>query len=166
MTVVVVGVGNEYRRDDGVGPVVARAIQRMHPSGVRVEIVEGEASALLDTWVGADLAVIVDAVACTPASPGEIHRFVDHPIPSCAEHTSSHGLGITEALALAAALGREPLRLVIYAVEAGDTDIGVGLSPELAAAVPVVTAMVAAEIARFSPPGDESRWTGNGGGHP
>ena len=141
MTAVVIGVGNEFRRDDGVGPAVARALAA---SGVRAEISDGDPVRLMETWEGADVVVIVDAVRCTPSVPGRWHRTtLPHTVPAA----SSHGFGVPEAVELAEALDRRPEHLVIYAVEAGDVGFGTGLSPAVAAAVGPLIAAVRAELA-------------------
>lgn len=69
---VVIGVGNEYRRDDGVGPAAAREVGRSRP-GWRVLISDGEPTAMLDAWAGTRLAVVVDATVGT-GPPGAIRR--------------------------------------------------------------------------------------------
>jgi Ni,Fe-hydrogenase maturation factor len=61
--------------------------------------------------LGAELAVVVDAVLCDPSTPG---------------------------------------RLVIFAVQAADVSLGVGLSPAVAAAVPTLTSAVLAELGERS----------------
>ncbi|NUT46700.1 MAG: hydrogenase maturation protease [Saccharothrix sp.] len=140
MTAVVIGVGNEFRRDDGVGPAVARALAG---SGVRVEISDGDPVRLLEAWEGADVVVIVDAVRCTPSVPGRWHRTtLPHTVPAA----SSHGFGVPEAVELAEVLDRRPERLVVYAVEVADVGFGTGLSVAVAAAVPPLTAAVQAEL--------------------
>lgn len=140
MTAVVIGVGNEFRRDDGVGPAVARALAA---SGVRTEISDGDPVRLMEAWEGAEFVVIVDAVRCTPALPGRWHRTtLPHTIPAA----SSHGFGVPEAVELAEALDRRPEHLVIYAVEVADVGFGTGLSPAVAAVVTPLTAAVRAEL--------------------
>ncbi len=32
---VLIGIGNPYRRDDGIGPALAAAIEQLRPPGVR-----------------------------------------------------------------------------------------------------------------------------------
>jgi hydrogenase maturation protease len=140
VSAVVIGVGNEFRRDDGVGPAVARAVAA---SGANAEISDGDPVRLLEAWDGADLVVIVDAVRCTPAVPGRWHRTtLPHTIPAA----SSHGLGVPEAVELAEALDRRPEHLVIYAVEVADVGFGTGLTPAVAAAVTALTSLVLTEL--------------------
>ena len=72
--VVVIGVGNEFRRDDGAGPT-ARLRGRV-PGGVELLVCDGEPTRLIEAWDGAALAVVIDAVRAEPAVPGRLHRLV------------------------------------------------------------------------------------------
>ncbi|WP_406483160.1 hydrogenase maturation protease [Streptomyces platensis] len=68
--IAVIGVGNDYRRDDGVGwAVVAGLAQRPLPHGTRLTITDGEPTRLINAWDGADLAILVDAARVPPARP-------------------------------------------------------------------------------------------------
>ena len=145
---VVIGVGNEYRRDDGVGPAVLAALAGRVPPGVRLVHADGEPGALLEVWAGVPLAVVVDAVVCQPPRPGLLHRTSVGGLTGVGTSASSHGLGIPEAVRLAEVLDRMPGELVVYAVEAADVNLGVGLSAAVAAAVPEVADRVRAELAR------------------
>jgi len=117
---VVIGIGNPYRRDDGLGPALVEAIGRLSPEGASAIVADGEPSQLLDAWAGAPLAVVVDAVLCAPPAPGRIHRTeLAGPSAGAAQAggvgvpataASTHGLGIPDAVRLAEALGRMPDR--------------------------------------------------------
>ncbi|NJC72453.1 hydrogenase maturation protease [Planosporangium thailandense] len=125
---IVIGVGNSYRRDDGVGPYV---VERLRERGVPDEVLavsDGETTELIDLWDGEDLAVVVDAVRAAPTHPGRIHHLAvaDPPAERC---RAAHGLDLGEAVELARVLGRLPRRLALYTVEATDIDYGVGLTP-------------------------------------
>lgn len=141
---VVIGVGNEFRRDDGIGPAVVALLQEQRIPGVTLTVTDGEPTQLLDAWAGVDLAVVIDAVLCEPSVPGRIHRT--EAVPPPAATASTHGLGIPDAVRLADAVGRAPRRLVVYAVEAGDIGFGRGLMPAVAAALPTVAGAVLSEI--------------------
>ncbi len=141
--VVVIGVGNALRRDDGAGVEVARRLgARADAAGaadaaIAVLEYEGEPLGLLELWEGARGAVLVDAIR-SGAEPGTIHR-VDasrEPIPALLRGSSStHAVGVGEAVELARALGRLPERVVVYGVEGACFDAGSGLSEEVAGAV-------------------------------
>jgi hydrogenase maturation protease len=145
--ILVIGVGNPYRRDDGVGPLVAEEVDRR---GGHAVVSDGEPSGLLLTWEQAELVVIVDAVLCEPSTPGRIHQTTVDGLPEVHAAASSHGLGIPDAVALATALNRMPQRLVVLAVEAADVGFGVGLSPAVAAAIPEALALLD-ELTRPAP---------------
>jgi hydrogenase maturation protease len=147
--VVVIGVGNEFRRDDGVGPaVVARLRQRDLP-GVRLAECDGEAARLLELWGDSPLVVLVDAVRALPARPGRIHRrSLRHPALSGRGGTSSHAADLGQVVELARVLGRLPRTLLLYAVEVVDTSFGVGLSPAVAAAADRLAAEIRQDVSR------------------
>lgn len=141
----IIGVGNEYRRDDGVGPLLVTRLQGRAPADITLTVSDGEPSQLLDAWNGVELAVVVDAVLCEPSTPGRIHRGTVDALPT-GSTASTHALGIPEAIRLAEALGRAPRRLVVFAVEAADLGFGAGLSPAVAAAMDELCRAVLAEI--------------------
>ena len=143
--VAVIGVGNAYRRDDGVGLIVAAAVALAARPGVTVTSTDGDPAAILDAWAGADLAVIVDAARFTPSAPGRIHRTSADGL-SAAGLTSSHGFGVAQALRLGAVLGNVPPRVVVLAVEVQDIGFGPGLSDAVAAAVEPLTCAVLSEL--------------------
>ena len=141
--VVVIGVGNEFRRDDGAGPAVVGRLRDLGPSGVELVITDGEPTRLIEAWTGAALAVVVDAVRASPPHPGRAHRFVvDRPGVGAGRAASSHGFGFDDTIALAVALDRMPGRLIVHAIEAADLTQGTGLTPAVAAAVDTVAAAI------------------------
>ena len=77
--VVVIGVGNEFRRDDGAGPAVVARLRDLAPPGVRLVITDGEPTRLIDAWAGAALAVVVDAVRARVAPAGDGPSFRGRP---------------------------------------------------------------------------------------
>jgi hydrogenase maturation protease len=154
---VVIGVGNPYRRDDGVGPAVVERLRRRHLPGVMLVESDGEPTHLLDLWAGADLAIVVDAVRLAAASPGTIHRrSLRHPSATRMTFANSHSVDLGEAVALAAALDRLPRALLLYAVEAADTSVGVGLSAPVGAAITGLVEELVQEL--LGPPGSGARF--------
>jgi hydrogenase maturation protease len=95
-----------------------------------------------------DVAVLVDAIVCDPPRPGTVHRFDSQALAALsANTTSTHGLGLTQALKLGAVLGRLPRRWVLYAVEVADVGYGRGLSSATVNVLQPVTSAVLAEVA-------------------
>ncbi|MEU1576702.1 hydrogenase maturation protease [Streptomyces collinus] len=152
--IAVIGVGNEFRRDDGVGWAVAdrllqRAANRALPPGTVVATCDGDPARLIGLWEGAGLAVVVDAAHAEPGHPGLVHRIeLDAERLTRPRATSSHGLGLGEAVELARVLGRLPGHLVVYAVEGADTSVGAGLTPAVEGVVEPLVASVEDEIVR------------------
>jgi hydrogenase maturation protease len=147
--VALIGVGNSWRRDDGVGWVVAEAAGRRLQHVVDVVESDGEPGRLLDAWRDRDMAVIVDAVR-SGSAPGAIHVWAnDADVPAAARSASSHGAGIADAVALGRALRRLPSRLIVVGIEVHDTSSGQGLSTVVAGvvdeAVDLITRMVECE---------------------
>ncbi|MEU9733858.1 hydrogenase maturation protease [Streptomyces sp. NPDC048002] len=153
--IAVIGVGNDYRRDDGVGwEVIARLRERsarhLLPSDTVLATCDGDPARLIGLWEDARLAVVVDAAHAHPPAPGRVHRLtLDPGLPPVPSATSSHGLGLGEAVELARVLRRLPRRLVVYAVEGADSAFGTGLTPAVAAAVDVLVRAVEEEIAPY-----------------
>lgn len=144
--VVVVGLGNSYRRDDGVGIVVADALDDLALPRVRVVTGIAEPMGLLDAWTGADLAVVIDAAVATPSLTGRVSRCTLDDVAARSDGLSSHSIDIGRVHALGQALGRVPDAVVMFTIEVADTGHGIGFTPAVAAAVPEVVDMVLAEI--------------------
>ena len=147
MSTVVIGIGNGFRRDDGVGLAVAARIAERGLPGVRVLTGTGEPAALLAAWSGATRAVVVDAAAGNQSTPGRIRRWTARDLDSAAV-ISSHAMGLAQTCALASALGRMPDELVILTIDTADTGHGLGMTSEVAAAVTDVVDAVLTELDR------------------
>ncbi len=144
--VVVIGLGNSYRRDDGVGLAVATALDDLALPNVRVVTGIVEPMGLLEAWSGAALAMVIDAAVATPSAPGRVRRCTLADVVAAHEGLSSHSVDIGGTHALGQALGRVPDALVVFTVEVADTGHGVGLTPQVARAVPEVVHLAVAEI--------------------
>ncbi|WP_438483809.1 hydrogenase maturation protease [Streptomyces sp. S186] len=150
--IAVIGVGNDHRRDDGVGwAVVSELARRRLPRGVALLRTDGEPARLIGAWEGVPRVIVVDAARCRPSRPGRVHRFRVHDALTRSPHdeTTSHGFALGDAVELARVLGRLPGELLVYAVEAADTGPGTGLSPAVAASVPPLVARIERELARL-----------------
>ena len=149
---VVIGVGNEFRRDDGAGPAVVARLRGHLPDDVCLLVSDGEPTRLIEAWAGAPVAVIVDAVRAEPAVPGRLHRLVLHRADATVpQPASSHGLGLDCAIGLGQALDRMPGMLILHAVEAADIGQGTGLTPAVAAAIDTLAAAVLDDLGSLRP---------------
>jgi hydrogenase maturation protease len=162
MNAVVIGVGNDFRRDDGAGPAVVDLLAALGdaiPSGTRLAVCDGEPTRMIELWEGAELAIVIDAAAGDPESgpcPGAVLRW-DVPVDPTdttvapprirSDSTGTHSLGPGTAISLARILDRLPRRLLVFAVVGTEYRIGPGLSDPVAAAVARLTPEVVAELA-------------------
>jgi hydrogenase maturation protease len=145
--VVVIGVGNPLRGDDGIGPAVVEALRGRVPDDTVLAVSDGEPARLLDLWRGADTVVIVEALRTRPARPGALHTLTPAEAAGGSRGAAStHGLGLGGCLALAAALGRLPPRVVVHAVEVAAVELGTRLSEEVRSALPELTDRAAASV--------------------
>jgi len=132
----VICIGNPWRGDDGAGLAVARELAGTLPAEVELLEREGEPTALIDAWDGADAVWLVDAVS-SGAAAGTIHRLDASAAELPAElfRASTHHVGIAEAVELARALGRLPERVVVYGIEGQSFAVGGELTAMVSAAI-------------------------------
>ncbi len=147
MQSMVIGVGNSYRRDDGAGVRVARAVGAAQLPGVSAIEASGEGAALLEAWSGAADVVVIDAVH-SGAAPGTVVRFTlpGDEIPTGYFHYSTHAFSVAEAVALGRELDLLPARLTVIGIEGEDFGSGEGLSAEVEAAVARVVGELLREL--------------------
>jgi hydrogenase maturation protease len=141
--ILVIGIGNEYRSDDGVGLVVARGLREKSLPGMLIIESSGDGAALMEAWKAAPSVILIDAAASGKAA-GTIHHFdaVTQPMPTGFSFHSTHAFGVAEAIGLAQALQQLPSRLMVYAIEGKNFTAGVSLSPRVAKAVQKVIAQI------------------------
>jgi len=148
--VLVVGIGNEYRRDDGIGVVVARHLKSMIES--KVDVVEAsDASSLIDMMeLGYKKMVIVDAIHSNVG--GVVYRFRKEEILKMGQYkqqqqSSTHAMDVAEAIKLAVELGvAKDMDVVMFGVEGNDFGFGEGLSKEVMESVNRVVDEIIKEI--------------------
>lgn len=135
-TVLLIGIGNEYRSDDGAGLLVARRVREKASEQITVRESNGEGAALIDALKEAHTAILIDAVY-SDSEAGTIHRIEAHSerLPAEMFGCSTHAFSVAEAIEMARVLDRLPQRLIVYGIEGKNFVPGVGLSPEVDRAV-------------------------------
>jgi len=150
--VIVIGVGNRLRGDDAAGlEAVRRLRDRRLPASITATAHEGEAIELQELWDGADAVVLVDALS-SDAPAGTVRRFdASHGAPASAlSRSSSHAIGIGDAVELGRVLGTLPAALVVYGIEGARFELGAPLSDEVASALDELIAAVHEEALRLA----------------
>ena len=139
--ILVAGVGNVLRGDDGFGPAVVHALSGLPPAVEVLETGIGGIALLQELMAGCDGLVIVDAVD-RGAEPGAV--FVLEPLVGEAVHVPDIHLANPErVLNLAKGLGVLPERLVIVGCQPAELEeLGEELSPAVRRAVPVAARKV------------------------
>lgn len=150
-SILVIGIGNSYRGDDGVGPIIASYLKEKLPVGTMVVERCGDGLDMMDVWKNAKTVFLIDAV-CSGSQAGTVHRFdaVAGPIPTIFSRFSTHVLGIPDAVELARSLNRLPQRLVVYGVEGKNFEAGTRLSPEIESKVQDIADSILKEISTVS----------------
>lgn len=144
---LVMAVGNLLRQDDGVAETVLRALEQGGvPDGVELLDAGTSAIDLLDVFADRRKLVVIDAVRGGRA-PGTLYRFCPEQVAAEALPMNSlHQVGLLETLKLGALIDCQPQETVVIGIEPGATGLGIGLSAEVAAAVPRALELVRAEL--------------------
>ena len=135
MSIKIVGVGNKYRGDDGVGPALIERLALKSATGIDAVSCRCEPADLIEELMNARQVILVDALQPS-GSPGQIRRIDPQNIVNGDfAGASTHGFGLGQALSMVEALDRKPDRIAIFAVEGLDFGHGEGLSPPVRAAL-------------------------------
>ena len=145
--ILVLGVGNLLLSDEGVGVHVAQRMMTM-AMPPEVQIVEGgtDGFGLVNVITQADRMILIDAVR-GGGQPGSIYRFEIEDCPPYPDifKTSVHQISILEVINLSSLIGSTP-RTTIIGIEPACMEMGMELSPVVAAKVPRVIQMIKEEV--------------------
>lgn len=143
----VVGIGSP-NGDDAIGMETVRQLQKEMGECAGVELcIADSGQRLLDHIDPSAKLILIDALA--GENPGTIHRLTwpDQRIAALCP-TSTHALGVPQALELAAAIGQLPQRVVIYAIEIDRAEPASGMSPFVGPALAELISLIQSEIVR------------------
>ncbi len=145
--ILVIGIGNVLKQDDGLGIQAVRYLQGKIPDGV--EAMEGStyAADLLPALEGRRAVIFIDGIEAGE-EPGAVFRFNPEEV-SRVRPTASlsiHDFGVYDLLEAARMLGQHPERVVIIAVQVKKLGTGTELSEEVREALPRVHGLVLEEI--------------------
>jgi hydrogenase maturation protease len=159
MRTVVVGVGNPTLTDDGVGIAAARALaERVDDPAVDVTYVCAGGLRLMETMIGYDAAIVVDALTTGghPAGTAVELNCADFlaDLAGTRNLNSVHDLSLPYALELGRAAGVAlPERIRVFGVEADDVvTFSEELTPAVAAALPALVDRVLAVLGVLAEP--------------
>jgi len=148
---LILGVGNPFRRDDGIGPAV---IQRLQAENCLegIDLLDGgtDGFSLLEYIKGYKHVLVIDAVDMG-MTPGEMRMFSpdEAKLTIQTDALSTHGFGLAEVLGLMETLGIEN-NLQIIGIQVKDMRLGEGMSPEVSAKIEDILELIKEYIATKS----------------
>ncbi len=151
ISVLVLGLGNVLCGDDGAGVAVVHRLRRELelPPGVRM--VDGGTLGLdlLALVAASDRVILVDAVRGDGPPGSPVRLAGDDVAPAVYERLSMHQIGVADLLAGAALCESYPTEVVIVGVVPATTDLCLGCTPAVAAALDDLGDRVVAELVRL-----------------
>ncbi len=145
--ILLIGIGNEYRSDDGIGLIVARTIREKQLPHVIVKEESGEGASLMEVWQGFQNVLVVDAVS-SGVMPGTIFRIDANKetVPTKFFHYSTHAFSVSEAIELARVMNALPPKMVVYGIEGTHFAAGVAISLPVQQAVDKIIELIEKEM--------------------
>lgn len=150
-TLLVLGLGNVLLGDDGVGSAAIVRLVDDYQAPPDVRVLDGGTLglSLLPYLQEADTVILLDAIR-TDAPPGSLVRLDgDDVAPAVATRLSPHQIGVSDLLDGARWIDRYPSRLVLLGIVPETIELAVGLSAEVARALPALVEQVVGEAARL-----------------
>lgn len=156
--ITVLGVGNPIMSDDALGLELLRrvsaelsgveAADSLHwvdPRGIDtlqthpdVTFIDGGTAGMenLTAVLDAENLLLLDALA-GPGQPGDVHVIEGDQIPRLLQaKLSPHQVGLLDLLSAARLIGHEPKRVAVVGIVAADTQLNVGMTDVVVAALP------------------------------
>ena len=147
---IVIGIGNPVLCDDSVGLKVADRLRAelRHSRRTAVTALYAGGIRLMEAMVGYQRAILIDAIQTAGGRPGAVYPVEIADLLETRNICSTHDGSLRAALELGRMAGLEvPSEILIWAVEAADVEtFSESLTPEVAAAVPLVVENIIAQL--------------------
>lgn len=147
--ILVLGIGNTIRGDDGVGiETVRRLRERMGIPDFDIQETSESGFTLLSIISDYEGALIVDSIRTKQGKAGKIHRFSKKDLRLCKPIQLSHNTGIPNVLTWAEKMGISlPKEIIFYAIEIGKYEgYSEGLTKDVEKAIQHVIDLIKSEI--------------------
>jgi hydrogenase maturation protease len=153
MDIIIIGIGQSLRGDDGAGVAAVQQWQQSYPQSASlptllIELAELPGLDLLDLILKTDAAIIVDAVR-SGARPGSIHLISETDLATFESSSgSAHGMGVAECIALGRRIYPEEMTadIILIGIEASHFGLGDKLSPEVSQTIPLVAQSIEEQL--------------------
>ena len=145
---LIVGIGNRARGDDAAGLEVARRLMSHPLRGWEIRETDGEPTRLMEMWNGRERVIAVDAVVTGNAPVGTVHQWdaSETQLPTLGNVSSSHALGLSEAIELARVLNQLPPKVRVIGIEGTSYEMSENISPAVEKAIGDVVKKLRQEI--------------------
>jgi hydrogenase maturation protease len=166
MNALVLGVGNDIKRDDAVGLRVTEALERRRKSdgsgdvGLDFRTMTSGRIMLVDELRGYDRAFLIDAIKTESGEAGDWYRFDPEDVEPDEESSglATHDVGLGTLTRLGEAMGESMPEITIFAIEAPEPfAYGDEMTDAMAEAVPdlveAIDAAIDEELDRSTPHG-------------
>lgn len=146
-SILVVGIGNILRRDEGLGVHFIQYAQKQGGIAPRVELLDGGTAGLdlVPALLNRKKTIIIDALMMAADKPGSVYRFPAGQMGSRGGHFSLHQLGVKDLYEHLLLMGDSPDMEIIGIVPGDYKSAGIGMSPAVADAFPQVFEMLKQE---------------------
>jgi len=149
---LILGLGNVLYGDDGLGVAAVHLVEQLYDIPARVRIADGGTLGLylLPLLQQARQVLIVDAVSCPDAAPGEFVRLMrEEVVAAVGSRLSVHQIGVADLLAGANFVAAAPGDIVLLGLVPESLEFRVALSATVEHQMPRLVASVIAEAERL-----------------
>jgi len=142
---LIIGIGNRFRGDDAVGLIIADKLR----GKIDADVIEhdGDATSLIDALNNRNNVLIIDAIFSNK-KVGEILKYDLNKttLPDIFAKTSSHAMGVSEAIELARMISILPKETIFYGIEGKNFEIEQEMSEEVLASVDELLKIIVIDI--------------------
>lgn len=149
MRAVVLGIGNTILTDEAAGVRAVEALELAYRLPDNVLAIDGGTSGMemIEDLSNLDFLIVIDVVK-TGAAPATLVKICGDEIPVFFRRKlSPHQIALPDVLASLELLDTMPKEIVVLGVEPISLELGMEMTPAIAAQVPVLAEMAAAELA-------------------
>ena len=148
MRAVVLGIGNTILTDEAAGVRAVEALEQGYKLPANVIAIDGGTSGMemIEDLSNLDFLIVIDVVK-TGAAPGTVVKIAGNEIPIFFRNKlSPHQIGLPDVLASLELLDAIPKEIVVLGVEPISLELGMEMTPTIAAKIPQLVEMAVAEL--------------------
>ena len=148
MRAVVLGIGNTILTDEAAGVRAAEMLESSYRVPGNVLVIDGGTSGMemIEDLSNLDFLIVLDVVK-SGAAPGTVVKIAGDEIPVFFRRKlSPHQIGLPDVLASLELLDTMPKEIIVLGVEPVSLELGMEMTATVAAKVPMLVDMAAAEL--------------------